>query len=278
MPKQDQRTGKMQKLAHALEGGRKDNRSPWMTPGTPDKSSTGFEERTWFGVPMERANDTFETFDLSRNPEMSAAHARCVAVASGHEWSAFMLGSTGNGKTHLAIAAMHLWADAHEYGRGVDFWKVPDLLAFLRSKLNEGIRAEVGEAQVEVDKLAPIIAEVDQFKNKKAKLENKVDIISQLKANQQGPVQLMDEISRALPALLWMDRMSVAGQTITLSGRAFNTNAVANFLENLDRVQEFQEPVLQDTSQTGQTYSFVIRFDFSHVQDAEGPDRAPSAG
>ena len=88
----------------------------------------------------------------------------------------------------------------------------------------------------------------------------------------------MDEISRALPALLWMDRMSVAGQTITLSGRAFNTNAVANFLENLDRVQEFQEPVLQDTSQTGQTYSFVIRFDFSHVQDAEGPDRAPSAG
>lgn len=149
---------------------------------------------------------------------------------------------------------------------------------FLLGRSVKGIRAEVGEAQVEVDKLAPIIAEVDQFKNKKAKLENKVDVISQLKANQQGPVQLMDEISRALPALLWMDRMSVAGQTITLSGRAFNTNAVANFLENLDRVQEFQEPVLQDTSQTGQTYSFVIRFDFSHVQDAEGPDRAPSAG
>jgi len=140
------------------------------------------------------------------------------------------------------------------------------------------IRAEVSEAQVEVDRLAPIIAEVDQFKNKKAKLENKVDIISQLKANQQGPVQIMDEISRALPELLWMDRMSVSGQTITLSGRAFNTNAVANFLENLDRVQEFQEPVLQDTSQVGQTYSFVIRFGFTQLSDAGGRDRAPAAG
>ena len=149
---------------------------------------------------------------------------------------------------------------------------------FLLGRSVKNIRAEVSEAQVEVDKLAPIIAEVNQFKSKKAKLENKVDIISQLKANQQGPVQIMDEISRALPELLWMDRMSVSGQTITLSGRAFNTNAVANFLENLDRVQEFQEPVLQDTSQVGQAYSFVIRFRFSQLPGAEGRDRAPAAG
>lgn len=139
-------------------------------------------------------------------------------------------------------------------------------------------QAQVDEAQIEVDKLAPIIAEVQQFKNKKAKLENKVDIISQLKANQQGPVQIMDEISRALPELLWLDRMQVSGELITLSGRAFNTNAVANFLENLDRVPQFQEPVLQDTSQTGQTYSFVIRFNFTHNPDSQGQALAAAAG
>ncbi|NNC39546.1 MAG: PilN domain-containing protein, partial [Acidimicrobiia bacterium] len=80
------------------------------------------------------------------------------------------------------------------------------------------------------------------------------------------------------PELLWLDRMTASGQTITLSGRAFNTNAVANFLENLDRVPEFQEPVLQDASQTGQTYSFVIRFSFTHTPDTEGTDRASAAG
>lgn len=149
---------------------------------------------------------------------------------------------------------------------------------FLLGRSMKRIEGQVREAQAEVDKLAPIIAEVDQFKAKKAKLENKVDIISQLKANQQGPVQIMDEISRALPELLWLDQMAVSGQTITLSGRAFNTNAVANLLENLDRVPEFQEPVLQDASQSGQTYSFVIRFSFTHVPDAEGQDRAAAAG
>ena len=104
-----------------------------------------------------------------------------------------------------------------------------------------------------------------------------MDIISQLKANQQGPVQLMDKISRALPELLWIDRMEVKGQTITLAGQAFNTNAVANFLENLDRVNEFQEPVLQDTSQTGQTYTFVVRFNFTHVAADQDKERAASA-
>lgn len=145
---------------------------------------------------------------------------------------------------------------------------------FLLGRTLKGIEAEVREAQAEVDKLAPIIAEVDQFKAKKAKLENKVQIISELKANQQGPVQIMDEISRALPELLWLDRMTVSGQAITLSGRAFNTNAVANFLENLDRVPEFQEPVLQDASQAGQAYSFVIRFSYTHVSDTQGQDAA----
>jgi type IV pilus assembly protein PilN len=149
---------------------------------------------------------------------------------------------------------------------------------FQLGRIVKKTQAEVNEAQIEVDKLAPIIAEVEQFKAKKAKLENKVNIISQLKNNQQGPVQIMDEISRALPELLWMDRMQVSGQSITLTGRAFNTNAVANFLENLDRVPQFQEPVLQDTSQAGQTYSFVIRFSFTHVPEAEGQDRAAAAG
>lgn len=148
---------------------------------------------------------------------------------------------------------------------------------FLLARTISERQQEVSEAQIEVDKLAPIIAEVEQFKAKKAKLEDKVAIISQLKANQQGPVQIMDNISRALPELLWMDQMEVKGQTITVNGQAFNTNAVANFLENLDRVPEFQEPVLQDTSQTGQTYTFVVRFNFTHVTD-DGQDQAAVAG
>ena len=61
----------------------------------------------------------------------------------------------------------------------------------LRYKVNEKVE-QVAEAQVEVDRLEPIIKEVEAFKAKKARLENKVEVISDLKANQQGPVQVMD--------------------------------------------------------------------------------------
>jgi len=127
----------------------------------------------------------------------------------------------------------------------------------LRHEVNQKV-AEVAEAQVEVDRLEPIIKEVEAFKEKKARLQNKVEVISDLKANQQGPVQVMDRVSEALPQLTWLTKMEVNQNNLRLTGQAFNTNAIAQLIENLDRVPEFQEPVLRDTTQRGQLYSFVI--------------------
>ncbi|MDH3404012.1 MAG: PilN domain-containing protein [Acidobacteriota bacterium] len=128
---------------------------------------------------------------------------------------------------------------------------------WLRHQVQEK-KDQVAEAQVEVDALAPIIREVEAFKEKKARLENKVQVISDLKANQQGPVQVMDRVSAALPQLTWLTRMEVSATRLRLSGEAFNTNAIAAFLENLDRVPEFQEPYLRDTTKRDQRYTFVI--------------------
>ena len=137
--------------------------------------------------------------------------------------------------------------------------------------------AEVAEAQREVDELEPYIREVEEFKAKKAELERKVEVINQLKTNQHGPVRVMDNISRALPELLWLTRTEVGPATITITGEAFNTNAVANFIENLDRVPEFQEPILRDTQQRGQTYTFVIAFNYSFKPPPAEGESAPVA-
>jgi Tfp pilus assembly protein PilN len=146
----------------------------------------------------------------------------------------------------------------------------------------EAKQAEVVAAQQEVDKLAAVIKEVENYKAKKAELERKIGIINDLKANQRGPVRVMDYISRALPELLWLDRLRMNASSIELEGRAFNTNAVANFIENLDKVPEFDEPILKSTEeQTGGIYKFVIDFNYSfatHAKPAEGaPGAAPAA-
>jgi type IV pilus assembly protein PilN len=129
---------------------------------------------------------------------------------------------------------------------------------------------EVRVAQQEVDALAEVIKEVEEFKAKKAELERKIGIINDLKANQRGPVRIMDYISRALPELLWLDRLKMDNDSIEIEGRAFNTNAVAAFIENLDKVPEFDEPILKSTEeQTGGVYKFVVNFNYSFASKAK---------
>lgn len=154
-------------------------------------------------------------------------------------------------------------------GGGVRWW----MLADQRDQLVE----QIAEAQREVEALKPVLAEVEDYKRKKEQLEHKISVINQLKENQRGPVQIMDQVSRALPDLLWLTRLELNGNNVALFGAAFNTNAIANYLENLGKVPEFQEPVLGDVGRTGQTYTFVINFRFSFVKPAEQAPGAPSA-
>jgi type IV pilus assembly protein PilN len=135
---------------------------------------------------------------------------------------------------------------------------------WLQNQKTTAKQAEVETAQREVDQMASVIKEVEDYKGKKSELERKIGIINDLKANQRGPVRVMDYISRALPELLWLDNMTMKSNSITVEGRAFNTNAVAAFIENLDKVPEFDEPTLKTTDlQSGGVYKFRIDFNYS---------------
>ncbi|HVS01827.1 MAG TPA: PilN domain-containing protein [Thermoanaerobaculia bacterium] len=148
---------------------------------------------------------------------------------------------------------------------------------YLRSEVNERQRA-ITAAQKEVEELKPVLKEVEDFKKKKAELEHKIQVINQLKENQWGPVRIMDLISAGLPELLWLDQMSLRSNHVELRGRAFNTNQVATFIENLGKVPEFQEPRLRDTNRRGQIYNFVITFNFKPVMpQAAAPQEAEAA-
>lgn len=138
---------------------------------------------------------------------------------------------------------------------------------FLLGRALSAKEAEVAEAQREVDELAPIIKEVEEFKARKAELEHKVRVIEDLKARQRGPVRIMDFVSRALPELLWLDQMEVRESVIRLHGKAFNTNAVANFIENLGHVEMFEEPVLRDTVErwVGDEQVYEFRIDVNYT-------------
>lgn len=134
---------------------------------------------------------------------------------------------------------------------------------FLLQRREAAVREEVVAAEAEVERLRPILEEVEEFKAKQADLERKIEVITNLKNQQTGPVRVMDAVSRALPELLWLDQMNVSPSNIRISGRAFNVNAVSNFIENLDRVQEFREPRLGPVRESGEVYQYTIDVEYS---------------
>ncbi|MEM9291476.1 MAG: PilN domain-containing protein [Acidobacteriota bacterium] len=154
---------------------------------------------------------------------------------------------------------------------GTEYWM---LNADLKSKQDTQQRL-----QRQYDALKPIIKEVNEFKDKTAELEQKIEIIKNLKVNQRGPVEVMDSVSRALPELVWLTRMNIGSSRINLRGQARNENAVANFVENLDLVPNFNEPTLIIMRETrGGLFNFELRVDYSlkkPEEEGEAEGREP---
>ena len=136
------------------------------------------------------------------------------------------------------------------------------MLLSRRSQLQD----EIVRARLEADRLKSIIEEVKEFEEKKASLEAKIQLINSLKTNQKGPVRLMDEISKALPDLVWLTSLDVAGNQISMRGKTLSPNAVATYLENLKKSPFFQEPVFKslgrDPGTTG-TYTWEMTLVFN---------------
>lgn len=149
----------------------------------------------------------------------------------------------------------------------------------LTSKLEEE-QAKVARAREEVKQLEKILAEVEQFKRKKADLTTRINVIKELTVAQRGPVAIMDGISRSLPDLLWLQTMTVDAKSVTLAGQAMNTNAIASFIESLSQVPEFREPETRDITQMMIENQQIFRFSltFPYVLQGAATDAAPAAG
>lgn len=140
----------------------------------------------------------------------------------------------------------------------------------LKTTLEEE-QAKVARAQEEVRQLEKILAEVEQFKKKKADLTTRINVIRDLTLAQRGPVAIMDGVSRSLPDLVWLNSMQVDASSVSLSGQAMNTNAIAAFIENLSQVPEFREPDTRDIEQAMVENQPIFRFNLSFPYSLQKP-------
>ena len=153
---------------------------------------------------------------------------------------------------------------------------------FFEKRALEERKEIVNQRQVEATKLEAIIKEVEDYQKRKDSLQQRIDLINQLKQNQKGPVRIMDQISKDLPDLVWLDRMEISGGRISLSGRGLNPNAIALFVENVKNDPYFEEPQLGTMSQASTApvvYSFDMNFAFTYApKGAEGTAATDTTG
>jgi len=122
------------------------------------------------------------------------------------------------------------------------------------------------QKQVERDELLPYIEKVEELEAKRDLLRHKISVINQLKQNQRGPVRIMDEVSRALPDLVWLTNMQMKGNTLTLTGVAMDETSVANYISNLYASPFFQEPSLKRMARSKEdTFGFTLVCSFTYA-------------
>ncbi len=162
---------------------------------------------------------------------------------------------------------------------GWRFWTV--------NQQEEQLANDIVAAQREEQRLAEIIKQVEEFEVQRGQLQERVTLIEELRRGQNAPVHMLDQISRALPDMLWLTRFQQQGFEITVEGHCLSLTALSDFVANLERSAYFQRPVEIMNSEVmaargtePELIRFVVRATFQMAgvdQPAPAPTRRGAA-
>ena len=102
---------------------------------------------------------------------------------------------------------------------------------------------EIATAQQETTRLHSVIQQVQQFEQRKAQLQQRVVLIEQLRKGQTGPVHMLDQISHALPPMLWLTELKQTGNEVLIDGKCTTQTGIADFVANLEASGYFKRSV-----------------------------------
>ena len=105
------------------------------------------------------------------------------------------------------------------------------------------IDADIAAAQQESARLQPLLDEVKGFEAQRATLQQRVELIEQLRRGQSIPVQLLDHVSKSVPEMLWLTAMTQDATQVTIEGRSTTLIALSDFVGNLGSTDLLRRPI-----------------------------------
>ena len=137
---------------------------------------------------------------------------------------------------------------------------------------------DISVAQQETTRLHAVIQQVQQFEQQKAQLQQRVVLIEQLRKTQTGPVHMLDQISLALPPMLWLTELKQTDDSVVIDGRCTAVTSLTDFVTNLEASGYFKRSIDIISSQTesmptppGELIKFSIKAQFQQPGEAPKP-------
>lgn len=124
------------------------------------------------------------------------------------------------------------------------------------------LRRVLAAEQQRRDDLADLADRVRQVQDQTALVNQKLEVIVDLKRNQSGPVLLLDELSRLLPDGVWLNQLTLSQGDITIVGMSLSEVQVTDFQQALRLSPDFADEFLAFLEDTGDAVRFQLTVRF----------------
>ena len=124
-------------------------------------------------------------------------------------------------------------------------------MTMLQANKATAIQAETTRLNQEKETYDKILVEIKKLEADKKELENKINIIKQLKKDSALTVHILDEVARRLDATrMWLTALDQQGTSLSLTGTALDNKTIAEFMDSLDASPFISDVNLSDSSLT----------------------------
>ena len=143
-------------------------------------------------------------------------------------------------------------ADLRQFGLilGAAFIGAIVIVSLYHIKLSGDVKeakAGVAATQQHIDRFKPQLKQVEEYRETKAEIEKKLEIIGRIEASRSGPVHVFDELATHAPPRLWLTKLAAHGGKITIEGMSLDNELVALFLTALNESAYFSDVELLET-------------------------------
>jgi len=122
---------------------------------------------------------------------------------------------------------------------------------FVLDKQKRDTATQMAVAERKNRELSDVKARYMERQHEAENYKRRVDVIDQLRANQAGPVNLMNTVGDTVnkTEAVWLNTMKDQGPSIDIEGYALSSDAVATLIANLQKTGYFKNVEIKESSQ-----------------------------